>query len=349
MKKNLPWVVALAFTALGAQHAHAEATTYSFSSAGASGNTGPIQAQIDAAYANSALAGKVVALSTGIQQWIVPTSGLYTITASGASGGYTANASGGRGASLTVEQQLIAGHTIQILVGEEGGRASVRSGAAAAGGGGGGTFIYDATDSKLILVAGGGGGAAQGSGYTALNGADASLADVTSGTNGVSSPYSWSAAGVGGTNGNGGLKPGYGGAGGGGFTGNGKGGNAYAGGGGTSFLNGGQGGANLTWSGALTLNVAGGFGGGAGAGMHSNFEANAGGGGGYSGGGGGATRVGAGGGGGNYYTGDFLSFDYNTGNGSVIFTSAVPEPETYAMMLAGLGLMASVARRRKQK
>lgn len=29
--------------------------------------------------------------------------------------------------------------------------------------------------------------------------------------------------------------------------------------------------------------------------------------------------------------------------------SSVPEPETYAMMLAGLGLMAGIARRRKHK
>jgi hypothetical protein len=29
--------------------------------------------------------------------------------------------------------------------------------------------------------------------------------------------------------------------------------------------------------------------------------------------------------------------------------TAVPEPETYAMLLAGLGLMGFVARRRKQK
>jgi hypothetical protein len=34
---------------------------------------------------------------------------------------------------------------------------------------------------------------------------------------------------------------------------------------------------------------------------------------------------------------------------SARITSAVPEPETYAMLLAGLGLMGGIARRRKQK
>ena len=45
-------------------------------------------------------------------------------------------------------------------------------------------------------------------------------------------------------------------------------------------------------------------------------------------------------------------FDSNNGDntGSVMATvTAVPEPETYAMMVAGLGLMGAVARRRKAK
>jgi len=45
-------------------------------------------------------------------------------------------------------------------------------------------------------------------------------------------------------------------------------------------------------------------------------------------------------------------FDSNSGDnyGSIVATvTAVPEPETYAMMLAGLGLMGAIARRRKSK
>jgi hypothetical protein len=47
-------------------------------------------------------------------------------------------------------------------------------------------------------------------------------------------------------------------------------------------------------------------------------------------------------------SGDFYGFDYLKLNDFPI-TAAVPEPETYAMMLAGLGLMGAVARRRSKK
>lgn len=63
------------------------------------------------------------------------------------------------------------------------------------------------------------------------------------------------------------------------------------------------------------------------------------------------------------FTGAFSSVSWNSlsneywngftvgvqGTAQEVFTSAVPEPETYAMMLAGLGLMGAVARRRKAK
>ena len=45
-------------------------------------------------------------------------------------------------------------------------------------------------------------------------------------------------------------------------------------------------------------------------------------------------------------------FDSNNGDNTgsiVVDVTAVPEPESYAMMLAGLGLMGLVGRRRKQK
>lgn len=45
---------------------------------------------------------------------------------------------------------------------------------------------------------------------------------------------------------------------------------------------------------------------------------------------------------------DFYGFDYLRLNDYAV-TTAVPEPETYAMMLAGLGLMGAVARRRSKK
>ncbi|MES2951810.1 MAG: FxDxF family PEP-CTERM protein [Pseudomonadota bacterium] len=50
-------------------------------------------------------------------------------------------------------------------------------------------------------------------------------------------------------------------------------------------------------------------------------------------------------------TGGALVFNSASTSGTfqAVMVTAVPEPETYAMLLAGLGLVGSVARRRKQK
>lgn len=49
-----------------------------------------------------------------------------------------------------------------------------------------------------------------------------------------------------------------------------------------------------------------------------------------------------------YKPGNFGLID-GVGDNAVAFAPAVPEPETYAMLLAGLGLMGTIARRRKSK
>ncbi|MEI8192486.1 MAG: glycine-rich protein, partial [Flavobacteriia bacterium] len=288
-------------------------TTLNFTNCNVTGNTGPTLAQMTAAYAGTSLAGLVSSSVQGIQEWTVPSTGTYTITAAGAKGGNANNAIGGSGRSITVTTTLTQGHVIKILVGQQGGNLDFNTGWS--GGGGGGTFLFNQTTNQPILIAGGGGGAAQGSPsypYT-LNGVDASAYNVTAGSNGVMSGGSWCQGGSAGSNGSGGG--GTGGSGGAGWNGNGTAG--YYGNPGQMFANGGLGGINSTSCGNWNSSTNGGFGGGAGAGMCTNYEAAGGGGGGYSGGGGGACRVGAGGGGGCFYTGTFVSETLNNGHGLV--------------------------------
>jgi hypothetical protein len=293
--------------------------TRTFTPAGATGNTGPTQAQVNAAYAGTPLANQVTITTQGIQEWTVPTTGTYTITAAGAKGGNANNAVGGSGRSITITTNLTQGHVLRVLVGQEGGNLAFTTGWA--GGGGGGSFVVNQTTNQLILAAGGGGGAAQGSAsypYT-LNGGNANAYNVVNGSNGINSAGSWCSVGNGGSNGAGGT--GGGGAGGAGWNSNGTVG-SYGGGGGQMFNSGGLGGVNQTYCGAWTSSTNGGFGGGGGAGMCTNYEATGGGGGGYSGGGGGACRVGAGGGGGCFFTGTFVSESLNNGMGVVTITGS---------------------------
>jgi hypothetical protein len=315
---------------------------YSFTTAGVTGKNGPTQAQITSAYSATNLAGLVTISTQGIQQWTVPTTGNYTIEVAGASGGSTPNATGGKGRLIKTQISLTAGKVLKILVGQVGGQIQSSSSGAYAAGGGGGSFIVNTTDSTLLVAAGGGGGGAEGVGgsnASVQNGVDAAAYTSTAGLTGTGFVNSWSAAGAGGTNGNGGAGSSGGGAGGGGYLTSGTAG-TYGGGAGTSFATGAVGGSNNPGGASTNINTEGGFGGGGGAGIYPNFEADSGGGGGYSGGGGGASRVGAGGGGGNYYTGTFISSGLNTGDGHV--TISLIAPASISVTTPALGIYRSL-------
>ena len=107
--------------------------------------------------------GNVAVDNRGVQTYVVPAAGDWTITAYGASGGMARHDSAGRsgrGAAMTATFKLKAGDKMHMVVGQHGGYFSQGVGAAAAGGGGGGgTFIWLNDDKTPILVSGGGGGA----------------------------------------------------------------------------------------------------------------------------------------------------------------------------------------------
>ena len=290
---------------------------WTFTPCGAAGTVGPTQAQCNGVYGP----GVVQVTGIGTQRWIVPQSGMYTITAKGASGGNANIAIGGQGRVIQIQVALTAGHQIGMIVGQQGGQLQFNTGYA--GGGGGGTFVYNYTTNQPILVCGGGGGAGKGSpswNYI-TNGGDAAPYNSTNGMQGLATPGSWCAVGAAGTGGGGGGG-GNGGSGGGGLNGNGTQ-STYGGAVGQSFNSGGSGGTHTMYTGGVTSNAPGGFGGGAGAGGHNNYEANGGGGGGYSGGGGAACRVGGGGGGGNFFTGTYISNSLHTGNGEVVIAGGI--------------------------
>jgi len=282
---------------------------WTFTNAAATDYTGPTQAQVNTAYASTSLAGGVT-VSSGIQQWIVPTTGTYRIDALGAQGGSIGAYSGGLGARIRGDFSLTAGDVLQIIVGQTG------IGAGAGSGGGGGSFVIQSpynTNGSILVIGGGGGGALSYvpgamNGYNGLSGNSGGTTSNPGGSGtGCAGP------GTGGTSGYGGSEGCA--AGGGGYLGNGVEGGHQAG-GGTAFINGGAGGVSTN-----SPFPHGGFGAG-GAGSPSNGYG--GGGGGYSGGGGGGwtTLAGNGGGGGSYNTGTNPSntAGSNGGNGQVIIT-----------------------------
>lgn len=230
---------------------------YSFTPCGKTGKDGPSQADCNAAYTSTTLQGNVTVATPGMQQWTVPLTGSYRITAAGARGGASAANVGGAGAVLSAVVTLNAGDVLKIAVGQQGSLNYNGNG----GGGGGGSFVTYANNVP-ILVAGGGGGASQ-YGSNFFDGLTGST--TTSGT-----AVNFGSGGNGGTI----SSSGTGGGPGGGFNTDGAS-NSY-GNGGRAYLNGASGALGHSSS---TIGF-GGFGGAGGAGFSAG-----GGGGGYSGGG----------------------------------------------------------------
>ncbi|NBY10712.1 MAG: hypothetical protein EBQ77_06900, partial [Sphingobacteriia bacterium] len=284
------------------------ALTYTFTNCGATGQNGPTQAQINSGYSGQNPLNTYVISLSGIQQWTVPITSVYRITAYGAQGGAGASTSGGLGASIRGDFTLTAGTVVNLIVGQSG--SSFTNGL---GGGGGGSFVWLPNNLNQLLIAAGGGG-----GRSTNTGATESFAGVGNSSTVSTNPTNGSGSGLGGINGNGGnggssgmagTYPG-GGGGAGWFSNgtNGGNGNINEGNGGTggispiAALNPGKGGIGYNYCGAV--NVYGGFGGG---GAGSGCSGSSGGAGGYNGGGGGNGWNGgtwcSGGGGGSYNSG----------------------------------------------
>lgn len=293
---------------------------YIFTGCGQTGRTGPTQGQANTTYTSTSLDGAVTINVQGIQEWVVPASGTYSIEAFGAKGGGTG---GGNGAYVYGEFALTSGQTIRIIVGQRGGVTSQGSGYCA-GGGGASYVFYNSNDANPLIVAAGGGGQSEnGYGNIGIGGIGSATATTTN-----SSSISGNAPG--GTSGNGGsggldigdYSTGGGGAG---WLTNGQDGlyiRYDEGKGGLCPLNGSVGGLFTHPSGYVLAD--GGFGGGGGG---SDNTGAGGGGAGYNGGGGGNNYLGsgewgAGGGGASYNAGSNQTgtSGTNVGEGFVIIT-----------------------------
>lgn len=255
-------------------------TSHTFTNCGATGRSGPTYAACRNAYAPASWTADTnyLRLSGGIESWTAPATGLYQITAAGASGA-GGGVVRGLGAIIQATVSLNKGDVYRILIGQAG--SNTPSGSlGGSGGGGGGTFFTDAANNPIV-VAGGGGGATENiaqaariNGQTTPAGSVSSDASILGGTNGGAGSSSVYTGGGAGLTGNGtqpssaSSYPGF----------------------ALSFVNGGTGGPSANTS-------VGGFGGGGG--THGN-TGGGGGGGGYSGGAGGPNLTGianAGGGG----------------------------------------------------
>ncbi len=254
-------------------------SSFTFTTAGTVGETGPTLATLLSTYNTGANPwlnnASYFNVSNGIQQWTVPITGSYTIESAGSRS--SGRRTSGQGVIIRSTFNLTQGDVINILVGQPERQLNLST---TPTGGGGGTFVVkritpltSTQASDILIIAGGGGGSHDTNVGGTLSSADASY--TTSGNAGTPGGS------AGGTSGSGGNWPtGNGSSGGAGFLSDGQGRTQFPGDDGSlprSYLNGGTGG-GLNGS----QSNKGGFGGGGFTWYQSGWG---GGGGGYSGGG----------------------------------------------------------------
>lgn len=126
------------------------AQTYDFVTCGQDGRFGPSQSDCDPYYNGD---NNVNVVGDGIQEWDVPQSGVYRVTAYGPSGLNQDTSEAGKGAIMQAEFDLNQGETLQIIAGQQ----SSYSGSRDWFGGSGGTYVVDSSDTPLIVAGGGAG------------------------------------------------------------------------------------------------------------------------------------------------------------------------------------------------
>lgn len=136
------------------------AQTYTFTTCGATGKLGPTQGQINATYTGpNTLTGAVTVNTQGIQEWTVPTTGLYSIEVWGANAGTPRTGQDGLGRKISGDVMLTSGTVLSVVVGQSG-LLTTQSGFQAVGksGGGGASWVYSVNTPYIVAGGGGGGG-----------------------------------------------------------------------------------------------------------------------------------------------------------------------------------------------
>ena len=151
-------------------------SSFSFTTSGLTGRTGPNLSQLRTAYDTSTYSWltdtsffDVDSSAQGVQMWTVPVDGTYRIQVAGASGGYSYDTTKqnrvGKGAIVRGDFLLTQGTILRIVVGQKGRPVSTSNpdgpltGESYNSGGGGGSFVFfTLSDTEPLIVAGGGGG-----------------------------------------------------------------------------------------------------------------------------------------------------------------------------------------------